>query len=60
MCKHAEWNTGKVSLTTADRKEITKTFNLTNNSITNYLRKLKELKLISGENGSYVINPQIF
>lgn len=60
MCQHAEFNTGRVSLTTADRKEITKTLDLSNNSITNYLKKLKDLKLISGENGSYTINPQIF
>ena len=44
MCKHAEFNTGKVSLTTADRKEITKTIGLANNSISNYLKKLKDLK----------------
>ena len=60
LCQHAQWNTGKVSLTTADRKEITKTIGLANNSISNYLKKLKDLKLISGENGSYTINPQIF
>ena len=60
MCQHAEFNAGKVSLTTADRKQISIELGLSNNSITNYLKKLKDLKLISGENGSYLINPQIF
>ena len=60
MCQHAEFNTGKVSLTTADRKEIHTTLGLATNSISNYLKTLKTLKLISGENGSYLINPQIF
>lgn len=60
MCQHAEFNTGKVSLTTADRKQITKTLGLANNSITNYLKTLKNLKLITGNSGLYIINPQIF
>ena len=60
MCQHAQFNTGQVSLTTADRKQITKELGLSNNSITNYLKKLKDLKLISGESGLYMINPQIF
>lgn len=60
MCEHAEFNTGKVDLTTATRKQISTETGLSNNSITNYLKKLKELNIISGEKGSYILNPQIF
>lgn len=60
MCSNAEYNTGKVSMPTAARKKITEELDISSNSITNYLRKLKELKLISGEKGEFIINPQVF
>ena len=60
MCEHAEFNTGKIKLTSADRKEIVSKFNITNNTITNCLSTLKKLKLISGSSGNFEINPQIF
>lgn len=60
MCEHAEFNTGKVSLTAADRVKMAADIGICSNTITNNLKKLKELKLIDGEKGSFVINPQIF
>lgn len=60
MCEHAEFNTGKIKLTSADRKEIVNEFKVTNNTITNCLSTLKKLKLISGSSGNFEINPQIF
>lgn len=60
MLNHAEFNTGKVWLTTANRKKISQDINLSNNTITNCLKVLKEKRLISGEEGSFIINPQIF
>ena len=42
----SEPNTGKISLTTAKRKEISTSLNITNNAITNYLKVLKDNKLI--------------
>lgn len=60
LCAHAEYNTGKVSISAADRKEIADTLKVSNNAITNYLRTLKKLKLINGEKGTFVINPQVF
>ena len=60
MCSHAEWNTGKVALTTNTRKDICNIFKISPNTLTNSLKKLKELKLISGEKGDFIINPQIF
>lgn len=60
MCSHAEYNTGKVSLSAADRKQICADLKISNNSITNYLRSLKDLKLIDGERGTFTINPSVF
>lgn len=60
MCSHAEYNTGKVSLSAADRKQICADLQISNNSITNYLRSLKDLKLIDGERGTFTINPSVF
>ena len=60
MCEHAEFNTGKVSLTTKKRQEIAETINISSNTITNNLSVLKKAGLISGEKGEFVINPQIF
>lgn len=60
MCCNAEWNTGKVALTTNTRKELCKDLSISANTLTNNLKKLKDLKLISGEKGDFKINPQIF
>ncbi len=60
MCEHAEFNTGRVLLPTDIRRQITEELKLSNNAITNNLKKLKEFKLITGSNGVFIINPQIF
>lgn len=60
MCCHAEYNTGTVHITAADRKEIASSLNIAITTITNNLAKLKELGLITGESGKFQINPMIF
>lgn len=60
LCEHAEFNTGKVALTTAARKQTCEFLGISNNSLTNYLKKLKDANLISGKDGEFMINPQIF
>lgn len=60
LCEHAEFNTGKVSLTTAARKVACSYLNISNNTLTNYLKKLKDSNLIDGQDGEFIINPQIF
>lgn len=60
LCEHAEFNTGKVSLTTAARKVACSYLNISNNTLTNYLKKLKDCNLINGQDGEFIINPQIF
>lgn len=60
MCCHAEYNTGIVSLTTADRQQMSEEIDICSNTITNNLATLKKLKLITGDKGRFQINPQIF
>lgn len=60
MLKHAEYNTGVVQMPAATRKQIVEELGMANNSITNYLKTLKDKKLISGSNGVFTINPKIF
>ena len=60
MCCHAEYNTGKVQLTTNQRDLACKELGMKSNSLSNHLKKLKDLNLINGEKGDFVINPQIF
>ena len=60
LCEHEEFNTGKVSLTTAARKVACDYLGISNNTLTNYLKKLKDSNLISGKDGEFIINPQIF
>jgi hypothetical protein len=60
LCMNAEFNTGKVFLTTGNRAILCKDLNISSNTLTNNLRKLKDANLISGDKGDFVINPQIF
>lgn len=60
LCTNAEFNTGVVRLTADDRRQLCETLNMSNNAITNCLKKLKDLNLISGQDGKFTINPQIF
>lgn len=60
MCNHAEFNTGRVLLNANIRSEISKELDISAGSITNNLKALKDLNLISGEKGTFTINPQIF
>jgi hypothetical protein len=60
LCHHADFNTGIVSISSKDRKEMCSELNITNSTVSNNLKKLKELNLISGEGGKYMINPQVF
>lgn len=59
MCNKVEYNTGKVHLTTNTRRELCAELEISSNTLTNTLKKLKDLNLISGEKGDFIINPQI-
>ncbi len=60
MCEHAIFNTGIVDLSTSKRQQMCSELKLANNQVTNNLKKLKDLNLISGEKGTFKINPEIF
>lgn len=60
MCEHAGFNTGIVDLSTSKRKQMCSELNLANNQVSNNLKKLKDLNLISGEKGTFKINSEIF
>lgn len=60
MCEHAGFNTGVIVLSASERKQMCEDLDLNNNQITNNLKKLKELELISGSNGTFTLNPAIF
>lgn len=58
MCLHAEYNTNNVYLATNIRKQIQQELNMSNNTITNSLKKLKDNNLISGKDGVFTMNPK--
>lgn len=59
MCCMAEYNTGKVTLSTAKRNDICNELKISPNTLTNCLKNLKDLKIIEGEKGEFEINPAI-
>lgn len=60
LCTKAEFNTGKVTLSTADRNEMCEYLGINKTAISRAIKELVEKKLITGEKGTYIINPQIF
>lgn len=60
MCNNAEFNSGRVLMPTEIRDQISKELDMSSNGITNNLKALKDLNLISGERGVFTINPQVF
>jgi DNA-binding transcriptional MocR family regulator len=55
-----KFGTTEVLLSTGVRNELSQELNMSTGSITNNLKALKDLNLISGEKGVFTINPQIF
>lgn len=60
MCKNAEFNTGTISITPADRAIIVEETGISSTTISSNLSTLKTNKLIDGGKGKFIINPQIF
>lgn len=60
FCVNAQFNTGKVSLSIADREQLCKDLGIKKNQLTNNIKKLKDFDLITGDRGTYYINPKIF
>ena len=60
MCSMAEYNTGKVSVSTQDRKRLCDLYSIDPSQYSRYIKDLIAKGLISGEKGAYYINPGIF
>ena len=60
FCELAEFNTGRVSLSTAKRAEVCKQLDISTSNFSKYIKRLKDKTLISGDKGEYTINPDIF
>lgn len=60
LCTMAEYNTGKVKITSADRKFVSSKLSISNQAISNSLIRLKEAGLLEGQRGTYIVNPQYF
>lgn len=59
MCCHLPYNDNKIPLTTKMREQLCKDLNITPNTLTNSLKKLKDLNVINGSKGDFEINPAI-
>lgn len=60
MCRHVEYNTGYVNLSSDIRKEISEELDIERNTITSALSILKKSNIISGEKNKFQINPELF
>jgi len=60
LCTIAEYDTGRAFLDPDDRKSACLDLGICNQQFSNSIRKLKELRLITGSGGFYMINPAIF
>jgi hypothetical protein len=59
LCSTCQFNTNIVHLPKAVRKEICTRLDITNQTLSNSLGALKKLGLLSGDGGSFTINPDV-
>jgi hypothetical protein len=60
MCSLVEYNSYRVLIPKAVRKEITDELEISPQTMTNSLKRLKDVNLVTGEDGSFEINPNLF
>lgn len=60
LCELAEFNTGKVSISTAKRKELCEELSISTSNFSKYTKRLIDKGLITGGKGEFQINPNIF
>lgn len=60
LCKLAEFNTGKVLITSGRRREICEDLEIASQTFSNSLNSLRRLGLITGKDGDYELNPLVF
>jgi hypothetical protein len=56
----AEFNTGRVILSSVERKTIIESLDVDDQTFSNSLRRLKAAGLLDGDRGIYTINPLVF
>lgn len=60
LCDMAMYNTGIVKITPQDRDEMSRELELSKQQLTNSITRLKKLDLLTGDRGTFTINPQVF
>ena len=60
LCNMAEFNTGKVSMSTNKRGEICEMLGITYNTLANSISRLKKNNFITDKKRDYTINPDYF
>lgn len=60
FCMMAKYNTGKLVLSTAERKEICVLLEISTQQLTNSIYALRKNGLLSGSQGNFIINPAVF
>ena len=60
FCCMAQYNTNTVLLPTKTRKELCSFLHITPQQLSNSIANLKGKNLVTGEKGTYLINPNIF
>ncbi len=60
FCTLAEYNSGRVLITSSLRRELLEGMNIDKYQLSKSIKKLKELNLLTGDHGTYYLNPDIF
>lgn len=60
MCSMAEYNTGRIILSTSVRVEIMQLLGISSSMLSRSLADLKQLRFITGDKGDYYLNPLAF
>lgn len=60
LCTKAEYDTGRAAISADERVSACEMIGISSQQFTNSISKLKQLKLITGRSGFYMINPAIF
>lgn len=60
FCTIAEYNSGRVLVTSEVRKEIMEFLNIDKYRLSRSIKQLRELNLITGDYGTYYLDPAVF
>ena len=60
FCEIAEFNTGKVIISSSLRKDICEQLGISNNQYSISLKSIKEKGIVTGDKGTFVLNPSIY